>query len=199
MFENLLKKQYYFKVKTSKRIFILEYHQATIKELFEFLYKSSKKEFNLFEYIFDFIEKKWYYINIFWFKIKKFKLKESEKQEIQLEILKIFEIIKNTRFKWFFKDKKTSWGNKSPFSSLLALISDKFSCDPNYVLENYTWEQLFSEDWYIDWIIWNNNELSKEWKIRNDRKAKIKENKNRSFDEDLKIAQELENRIKSKK
>jgi len=179
MYSNLLRKDYNLKIKISWKEIIVKYKQAYIQELLEFLTESQNDNFDLLGYIFDFIEKN---ANI--------TLLQEEKNEIMPKVVEIFEKLKNTLFKSFFTIKKGVSGSKWPFSSFLMIICDKFSCDPKYLLENYTWEQITDENSYIDWIIWNANEQTKEWRQKNKQRVKFKETFTNSIEDDLKIARQ---------
>lgn len=179
MYNNLLRKNYNLKLIIGWKDIIVKYRQASILTTLEFAEDVQNENFDLVKYIIDFIEKNG---NI--------ELSDEQKKDILPKTVEIFENLKKTLFKSFFLDKKGSSGSNAPFSSFLMLICDKFSCDPNHLLKNYTWEQISSEDGYTDWIIWNSNEQTKEGQEKNRRKAKFKNTFTNSVEEDLKIAQQ---------
>jgi len=177
MYWNLLRKNYNLTLKLSWKEIIVRYKQAYIKQLLEFLEESQEESFDLILYVCNFIE-----IN------GKITLTDEQREEIEPKIVEIFKKLQETLFKSFFNDTKGGWGSKWPFSSFLMIICDKFACDPKYLIENYTWEEITSEDWYTDWIIWNVNEQTKEWQQKNKQKTRFKETFTNSVEEDLKIA-----------
>jgi len=161
-------------------------------ETLEFMDKVQSKDFNLTWWVIEFLEK-----NISK-KVKEKKLYQSEIEEILLKIEEIFENIKNTALKWVLKDDKKRSGGTAPFSAWIMAICGKFQCDPKYLMENYTWEQVFEKDWYMDGIIWNENEKTEKWRKINQQKTRHAENFKNSKEEDLKKANALLEKYKDK-
>jgi len=145
----------------------LKYKQASIFETIQF---------------FKDIDTKW-----LWSWLERFLKKYSNANKITLWIIKvdkntitrIFNIIKDTRFRGVFWDReqKYEWRSR-PYNSILVLLSERLWIDPDTFQNRYTIEQM---NYLLWWIVYNINEQSDEWKEINDREQFNKEN----ADEDL--------------
>jgi len=93
---------------------------------------------------------------------------------------KVFDTIKNTRFKWtFWNSKGTSDSEPSqPYSAILMMLCEKLSIDPMGFQEKYTVEQM---NYLMEWLIYNAQSQTEEWQAINDKNQFSKNNK----DEDL--------------
>jgi len=177
MEEALLRKHFNYTLKIWKYIKVkLYFKQATVWEILEFQYIASKADFDLWSWVYNFCKKHLknkLFLSLLWF----------YKGFIYNDVLNIFGSLKKTHFKWFFtKWEPTKKWTHRPFSSYLLIIAGEIKKHPNFILDNYTWEQLHWEGWYVDWITRNNNELTDEWKQLN----KLKWLKNEVSDEEAK-------------
>jgi hypothetical protein len=145
-------------------LFTLRYEQATLREFFEFTWKSIVEQtLELYEII---------YLHIpftFWQKVIKFFVKSYKtKLEKSLDFEKIAENIQRNRFRMYESifteyNKKNQWWKKwgkSIFSSLLKKVCSEYNSPISEVL-NLTLEQFF---YLYDWILFWENEKTKEGK-----------------------------------
>jgi hypothetical protein len=150
-----------------KTLFTLRYEQATLREFFEFTWKSIVEQtLELYEVI---------YLHIpftFWQKfIKLFVKSYKTKLEKSLDFEKIAENIQRNRFRMYESifteyNKKNQWWKKwgkSIFSSLLKKVCSEYNSPISEVL-GLTLEQFF---YLYDWIIFWENEKTKEGKSIN--------------------------------
>lgn len=166
MEDGVLRKEFNYIIKIWKISKVrLYFKQASIQEILEFEYATSKKDFNLSLWICNFCEnhlKNKGFLSLLWF----------ERHYISDNAEKIFSSLKETYFKWFFT-QSSDWviPEWRPFSSYLLNICKSFHCDPDFLIKNYTREQLHSEEWYVGWLIWNNNEGSENGRKKNKLKS----------------------------
>jgi hypothetical protein len=90
---------------------------------------------------------------------------------MQIDITKFMDVLFDTAFRWFF-NKKKSWEDWIPFESYLMFLSEKFNLDPDTLIKIYTPEQI---NYYLDWIIYNINEQTKEGQKKNKINKTMKE------------------------
>ena len=80
-------------------------------------------------------------------------------------------------FSWVFGSSSDE-ENTVPYNSILLKICEKINIDPMKFQEQYTVEQML---YIYEWIIYNINDKTEEWREMNDKIRFNKENK----DEDL--------------
>jgi len=140
----------------------VKYKQGTIEDTIKFLQKIEDKDFDRLWWLFDFLKEFW---DI-----------DKEKWEMLCfdkdAVYKIFETIKDTRFKWVFKNsdwKQDDWGGRSTlYSTMLVKLAWELSIHPSELQKTYTMEQ-FSR--FVEWINYWTNEMSEDWRKENDRIA----------------------------
>lgn len=146
---NINIKRWYYKKTIS-----VKYEQASMYEINEFLYDSWKEWFQLVNRIIDFVEEN-----------SDKAINKFDRKIIAIKFSEIFETLKNTYFKWAFNEW---WNGEEQVDDLLAsyivFLSWELKQDPLYLMKNYTIEQL---KFFTDWIIWNINERTEEWKKKN--------------------------------
>lgn len=151
-----------------KNLFTLKYEQATIKEYYEYLNYSPQEQarellnilrkcikYSLKDKIMLFLNKD--YVTDF---------------EKNLNIEEVFGSIFANRFRihksifeWKRQKGKKWWSKGSIDSVWLSAICKEYNISPTDLMENYTLEQYF---WFLDWIEWSNNTMTKEWQATND-------------------------------
>lgn len=155
-----IKRRYY------KKTITLEYEQATMYEVLEFLQESEKKGFSISWWVVDFVEN-------FWDK----KLNIIDKRVISVIYEKIYDSIRETYFEGAFWLLETVWewnqevSEDTSLSSYVVFLSKELKVDPIYILKNYTLSQL---KFFTNGIVWNMNEATPEGKKKN-RTAFLKE------------------------
>lgn len=189
MFE-ILRKNYEIPIrdKNDKLWGVVKYKQATLLECLEYSFEAKQDWFELIIWLVSFIKDN----------------SEIKNDNTIANILKHIDIntlldkIFNSRFKGYLSSKKWKVSKQEiPFSSYIMSLSKYFSIDPNTVVERYTPEQIA---FYIEGVIYNINEETKEWQKRNMINQTKKEIQKETTPEDaLKEIQELESRINNKK
>lgn len=138
------------------------YSQLSYYECLEFYKTISEKDFDLVIWFFNFL---------------KTKISVTEKDIINIwleQIEKFFKIYLDTACKSFFKKNIiVNKDNISTFESYLTFLSKEINLDPLSILKKYTPEQL---EIITDWVIFNLNEQTKEWRKNNKIKALKKQN-----------------------
>ncbi len=166
-------------IKYEKKV-ILHFEQAKFIELIEFS-----------EVI------QWHWVNIIIWLLKfirdhsSHKLTKHEEEYVMGEYEVLIEKIKNTFFEWCFEQKKDNWDNSevlNPLSSYITVLSEKLQQDPLYILNNYTIPQL---DFLTEWLVWNSNEMTDEWKKKNKLSIIAKKAQSRTVEEEEKIREIL--------
>jgi len=146
-----IKKKILFFNKT--KIILLKYKEASVLEVIEFL----QLEKQIIEYFSDFI-------------LKNSNATKKDLWKIILNFDKIWEKINNTFLKFENKNtiKKTNNSKNSEtiswFNSYLVILSEKLNIDPLELLKKYTLRQF---NYLTEWIIYNANDKTKEWKQKN--------------------------------
>lgn len=135
----------------------VEYEQATMYDVMEFIFESSKDWFNVVKWIVEFVEAN-----------TKKKLKKRDRIMIAIKNNEIFQSIQDTYFEWAFSESK-NWNttiseSNDLVSSYISFLSSELKQDPLYLMKNYTIEQL---RFFTDWVIWNLNEKTEEWRKKN--------------------------------
>jgi len=179
--EQLARKDFELNLKVWSGFITLKYQQATMRETIDFLIESQKDWFKYLEWLYNFI---------------------SSKTNISREIFdqmlwdanKIFEAIKSTYFRWVFTADGKKSDSETPFSSYLVLLAKELSLDPLSIIDRYTFEQIA---YLTEWIVWNYNEQTPEWRKRNRIEAVKKEMKE-EWTNDLDEIKALEERLKNK-
>ena len=143
MFE-LLRKEYEVEILGQT----LKYNQATVYECIDFSYTIQQEWFKLEDWIYEFLNDK---------------IKLQKTDLLKVDLSKFIDMLYSSLFKWFFV-KSTSSGKSIPYASYVVFLSEKLHIDPNNILNTYTPEQL---SFYTDWIIYNINEQTKEWRNKN--------------------------------
>lgn len=141
-----------------------KYKQFSLYECIEFSYLLKQEGFKLEDWLYEYLK-------------DKIELKKTDLLKIDLN--KFMDILFDTAFRWFFAKKKSSW-DTMPYEAYIMFLSEKFNLDPDEVLKKYTPEQI---NFYIEWIIYNLNEQTKEWQKKNKIRAKMKELKQESNEE----------------
>ena len=176
----LLVKDFELEINLKKK-HILSYKQATLYECIEFSYKIKQDDFDILKWVEQFILDNSFI---------------QRNELILIDMQKIIDVLMSTMFReYFWKGNSTS---SYPFEAYIMSISEKFSIDPVSVMKQYTPEQI---KYLVDWIIYNNNEQSKEWKKRNKINSSMRQIKDdNTVDDDLKEIREMEaNKFKTKK
>lgn len=156
-----------------KILFSIEYKQATMLEYYEFLNKDKDEQIlDLYKIIKEKIK------YTFFDKVKLFFNKNyKSKIELWLNFENAFLSIMSNKFRTYesiFNKVKSrmqnKWWNKWTIDSVwLSMICKEYNISPTDLLNNYTLEQYF---WFLDWIEWNNNALTKEWQSINNEAIK---------------------------
>jgi len=156
-----------------KILFSIEYKQATMLEYYEFLNKDKNEQIlDLYKIIKEKIKYS------FFDKVKLFFNKNyKSKIELWLNFENAFLSIMSNKFRTYesiFNKVKSrmqnKWWNKWTIDSVwLSMICKEYNISPTDLLNNYTLEQYF---WFLDWIEWNNNALTKEWQSINNEAIK---------------------------
>lgn len=176
MFE-VLRKEYELDLLWKKLFFT----QASMYECIQFSYELQKKDFDLVKWMCDFIK-------------ERIDVKESDL--LNIDFNKFFEVLQNYYFKWYFSKEKQTW-ETYPFEAYIMFLSEKFNIDPNTLLKTYTPEQI---NFYLEWIIYNINNETKEWQRRNKIKQAMKElEKEKTQEEAKEEARELLKRMEARK
>lgn len=157
---DVIRKKFEFSINIKNRYwkkkFLLQYEQATMYEINEFLYESSKTNFYIANWVIDFVER---YGNV--------KLNRRQTISIIWSYEEIFENLKQTYFKGAFDDESEGeweWFSNDIIASYIVFLSSEFKQDPLYLMKNYTIEQL---KFFTDWLVRNANEKTPEWKRKN--------------------------------
>ena len=146
-----------------------------MKEVLEFLDKKRQEDFDIVEWVFDFIGK---HSNI----------SQNDYKYIAYEIDNIFKTLKDTYFKGAFADNDAGdslWsdivGTISPY---LCMLSDKLSIHPDKMIDEYTPEML---EYYTEGVIYNINEQTEEWRKKNKSRSAKKKIESMTTDEKKKL------------
>jgi len=141
---------------------IFSYYDCSLWECIKFYFNLNDEKFDTLNWIYEFLN----WIN------------PITKNDFKLilegySIADLFSKILNTRFKWFFGKKKDdekkdeNFIDKNdivqPYSAYILQISEILKCEVSKVYE-YTPSQI---EFYIEWKIWNNNDMTEEWKMKN--------------------------------
>lgn len=136
----------------------IKYSQLSYYDCLEFYKKITDKDFNIVE----------------WFQ-EITKSDFSKKELFKIDFEKFLKLYFDTACKWFFKKWNIAGKDSiSSFESYLSFLSEKIHLDPLSILKNYTPEQL---EIITEWVIFNLNEQTKEWRSINRRKAIQKQNR----------------------
>lgn len=130
--------------------------QASMYDCIHFSYELQKKDFNLTIWIIDFIKNR---------------IEVKEADLLKVDYNKLFEVLQDTYFKWYFSKKKQTW-ETYPFEAYIMFLSDKFNLDPDTFLKRYTPEQI---NFYLEGIIYNLNQQTKDGQKKNRIKQNMKE------------------------
>ena len=155
-------------------LFTITYNQATINEYYEFLNKSPKEQT---QEIYEIIIKQIKFSlkdRILKFFLKNYITKIEKWINFEEVIWSIFANRFRTYtsiFNWLRKTWKW-WSKWSIDSVWLSAICKEYNISPTDLMQNYTLEQYF---WFLDWIEWQNNSLTKEWEYINNEAIKDKE------------------------
>jgi len=154
---------------------LLTFNQAKMIEILKFIECSKKKDFDLWIWTINFVKEHW-------------KLSKRDEWNIYFQSGKIFEQLKNTYFKWLFKDTKANWDD-TPIISLITFIAKESAISTLDILYKMTYEEL---ELVCEWVIWNLNEQTKQWQQKNRLKSVYDKRKNRTKEEEEQIKQKLE-------
>ena len=115
-----------------------------------------QQDFNIVDWFVSFLEKKG---------VKK---KQALKQITVEEMNKFFEAYVDTAMRWYYakskKDNQDKPKKRIPESSYIVFICKEMNIDPIRLLNEYTPEAI---NFLWEWIQWNLNEQTKEWRERN--------------------------------
>ena len=165
MFE-LLKKTFTIKVLDE----VIEYKQLSYYECLELHYLINEPWFNIVEWVYKFL---------------KTKLDIKEKDLLNIDIQKFFEVYLNTGCRWFYnkvKNKKIKEDlDIMPFEAYISFIANQLCIDPIWLLKKYTAEAF---EYVCDGVLYNLKEQTKEWKRANQLKKLREENKKEITTED---------------
>jgi hypothetical protein len=162
----LLRKDYELEISIWNKKKVFMYQQATAYETLEFIELASKENFNVLEWVYDFLN------NVC--KVKKIPFTNNISRKEYMKYVKnfdkIFRVIKDTYFKWAFGKEETE--QETLFESYIAFMSKELNIDPLRLLKEYTFEQLTT---ISDGVIYNINMQTEEGqkankKIMNKRK-----------------------------
>lgn len=157
------KKKIKLKFETAKMIDVLNFIEHT------------KKKIDLWLWVIDFCKKFW-------------KINKDDESSIYFSSGKIFEIIKETYFKWLFQETKAKWDD-TPIISLITFVAKESSTSTLDILYKMTYEEF---KLIIDGVIWNLNEQTKKGKQKNRLKLVSSKKENRSEEENQEIKEKLE-------
>ena len=97
---------------------------------------------------------------------------------------KIYDTIKDSFFEWCFSKVEDKKEDSSPFSGYIAVLSEKLQIDPITLIKTYTPKQL---EYLTEWLVWNAQEATDEWKKKNQLRLISKKAEWRSEEENKKI------------
>lgn len=157
---------------------MLNFEQAKMMDIIKFIKESKKKSFDLWMWVLNFCKDHW-------------KIKKSDEGSIYFWSSKIFEQLKNTFFKWLFKEWGWKW-EETPVISLIIFIAKESLISTLDILYKMTYEEL---ELVTEWVIWDINEQTKKWQQKNRLKLVFEKRKNRTPEEEEEIREKL-NKLK---
>lgn len=156
--KQIIRKRYVIDVVLKKKFIFnytnkisLSYEQANAYDTILFLVEMEDKWFDIIKWLSKFIT-------------NHSNCSKNDLKYLLYEYDKIFKQLQETYFKWVFKIADKQEAKEWVFESYIMILSDKFHTDPISILVDYTFEQLY---YFTDGIIWNANEQTDEWKIKN--------------------------------
>ena len=159
----------FFFIKFHKKL-TLKFEQAKLIDTMEFFKITEEGGIGIIKRLLKFVEEKW-------------KMDNHIKRYVYWNREKLFEKIKQTFFEWCFAEWKSSWDN-APFSSYLAILSEKLNIDPLTMIKTYTPKQL---EYITEGLVWNANETTKEWQKKNKLRLVQQKAVNRTAEQEEKI------------
>ena len=137
----------------------IEFQQLSYYDAMEFDYMIRQEWFDIVKWFKQFMIEHW--------------IEAEEIDELSIdEVNKMFKVYTDTALRGYYSNKqiKQSTGKVSyvPDTSFIVFISKELSIDPLTLIKEYTAEWL---DALVEWIMWNLNEQTKEWRERNRQKA----------------------------
>lgn len=102
------------------------------------------------------------------------KFKNSERKFLHSQTIKISKILSETYLYWVYKNKnQIPWTSQGimwwPESAFFIFLAKEVNCSLDYLLNNYTYEQIRE---ISNWIVWNANNITEEWKQINENWAR---------------------------
>lgn len=177
------------------KIFTLKYEQATISEYYEYLTLSPEEQTHLLYWILKSQVKLSFFEKIMTFFFKNYVWKIEKWLKVNEILINIFQNkfrFYKSIFDWLRKiDRKSKWSIESAW---LSAICKNYCISPTDLMKNYTLEQYF---WFLDWIEWNNNAISEEWKAINNMAIIDKEAIKKRADETKKAFEKVKKAKKS--
>lgn len=168
----LLKKDFEINILSQKVV----YSQLSYYDCLEFYKKITEKDFDLVYWFYNFLK-------------DKIIITEKDVIDIWIDQIKtFFELYLDTACRSFFKKNIiVNKDNISTFESYLTFLSKEINLDPLSILKNYTPEQL---EIITEWVVFNLNEKTKEWRQINMKKA-IKKQNQASIEQNKKDLEEI--------
>jgi len=157
----------------------LVYEQLSMYDCIEFLWQINEESIEIEQWAYNFIRQR---------------IKITKKEFKQIDVEKFMQVMFDTAFKSFFNSSKK--GSKYPFEAYVMFLSEKFSLDPETLMKRYTPEQI---SYFVEGIIYNNNEQSKEGQRRNKMNAAMKEIKKTDAKDDLEKVRKMEAKLNAKR
>lgn len=158
-----------------KKSIKLTFNQAKMIDIVLFIDQTKDSKFDLWLWVLDFCKQHG-------------KVKQSDESSIYLWGGLIFEQLKNTYFKWLFKESKAKWDD-SPIISLITFIAKESAISSLDILYKMTYEEF---QMIVEWVIWNLNEMTAKGKSRNRLRMIYAKKEKRSEEEKQEIKDKLE-------
>lgn len=144
-------------------------------DILNFIEQSNRNKFDLWLWVIDFCKRYW-------------NINKNDEWSIYFSSGKIFEILKDTYFKWLFSNTKTKWDD-TPIISLITFVAKESATSTLDILYKMTYEEF---KLIIDGVIWNLNEQTKKGKQKNRLKLVYNKKENRTEQDNEEIKQKLE-------
>lgn len=185
--EELLKKEAILSIPFKNKTYNFTIEQASLQKIIEFDFYLKQENESIVKYIYEILES----LN-----------KEFNEKVIEYitpkQHLKIHDFFIKNYCKWFYEIKKKSEVTESiekiPFSSIIASILTNTNETMESLLK-LTWEQI---TYISEWLVYNANEQTTEWKEENKTKQNKKDIKNWVHDETLEWLREQREKVIAK-
>ena len=150
--------------------------QFSYLECLEFAYLLQEDDFDFNKWVYDFLR-------------QKIRITEQDMGKIDLD--KFLQVLNETVMKGFYSKSKSK--SNYPLSAYLTTLSERLHIHPNKLIEKYTPEQM---NFYLEGLVYNANETTKEGKRRNRINMAMKNDKY-DREKELEKVKKMEERLKS--